>query len=333
MELNSLLCCYHPTTIHVVENESVFLKDYFRELKIQRHTLTSVNNNIIKSINRLGGQHYYDRFVLFSKEEEVNGCIKLRIEWNELYKVLDDKRRYEQASIFLVDAGREVVKGIECCRLIKNPMIQKVILCDVIGDSAIIEALNQGVIDCAISKESQNLEEKLKKTIKYLEKKYFSKISEIFIKSLQQDREASPLFCDGEFNQVLDNIKQVYELEEYYLKDSLGDFVGLDKQRRLQLISIRTKKQMIEMNQTLLSLLEESECPEKLTSVMKVVQNKSVMPVFSNEREYNLHPQDWETLLCPYTCYGTEENSYYVGVREISPELLGLGEFGGYALK
>jgi CheY-like chemotaxis protein len=235
--MNRLACCYHPTSILIVDDEKTYVDTL--HLKFKRNLPCKTYTNPKDALNFLLNDYHFDalenRWIKRSKENYQHLDIDLPAIRQEAY----NPNRFEQISILVVDQVMPGLKGLDLCRQLGQTNIQKILLTGKVTDADAIDAFNDKLINKYIAKHSPDLMEKLTLAIEELMLAYFINLSRTTLLTLSKNPEYAFLNNEDFIKFFHDFIKENH-IVEYYLCDA-HSFMFLDKDANPSWLSIKTE--------------------------------------------------------------------------------------------
>lgn len=220
---------FFPTTVLMIDDNVEFLKSVAIGLPAETATYNfySDPHMALQLINeKYHGNEIADGLVSMIDEEEFEHRT-LDINVRDIYRIMYNKARFQQISTVVVDYHMPGIDGIEFCKSIKNPNIQKILLTSIVDENKAIEVLNEGLIHTFIRKQSPNVMQLLSQALAQAQKRYFLNLSQIIHQALSCSTEESAL-SDPAFVELFHRISKEFGAVEYYLTEFLGSFVFLD---------------------------------------------------------------------------------------------------------
>lgn len=218
-----------PTTVLMIDDNIEFLKSVAIGLPAEAATYNFYSDprTALKLINeKYESSEVANGLVNLIDEEEFEHRT-LDVNVRDIYRIMYNRARFQQISTVVVDYHMPGMDGIEFCKSIKNPNIQKILLTSIVDENKAIEVLNAGLIDTFIRKQSPNIMQLLSQALAQAHNRYFSKLSHIVQEVVSFSTEDSAL-SDPVFIELFHRICREFGAVEYYLTEFLGSFVFLD---------------------------------------------------------------------------------------------------------
>lgn len=234
-----------PTTVLMIDDNVEFLKSIAIGLPAESATYNFYSDpkTALHQINeKYQGNEIADGLVKLIDEEEFEHRT-LDVNVRDLYRIMYNPARFQQISTVVVDYHMPGMNGIEFCKSIKNPHIQKILLTSIVDEHKAIEVLNEGLIHTFIRKQSPKVLELLSQAISQSQKRYFLNLSQIIQQVLSCSAEESVL-TDPSFIDVFQRALKQFNAVEYYLTEFLGSFVFLDADGNHYGLMTRAKDQI-----------------------------------------------------------------------------------------
>lgn len=218
-----------PTTILMIDDNVEFLKSVAIGLPASSATYNFYSDPRIalKFLNEKYEQNPYPQSMVNMLDEEEFEHKTLDVNVRDIYRIMYNRARFQQISTVVVDFHMPGMDGIEFCKSIKDPNIQKILLTSIVDESKAIEVLNEGLIHTFIRKQSPNIMQQLNQALTQAQNRYFLNLSQI----VQQVINCSPAesaLSDPAFIELFHRVAREVGAIEYYLTEFMGSFVFLD---------------------------------------------------------------------------------------------------------
>jgi CheY-like chemotaxis protein len=220
---------YFPTTVLMIDDNVEFLKSIAIGLPAEAATYNFFSDpqRALELINeKYQGNEVADGLVNLIDEQEFEHRT-LDVNVRDIYRIMYNRARFQQISTVVVDYHMPGMDGIEFCKSIKNPNIQKILLTSIVDESKAIEVLNDGLIHTFIRKQSPNVMQLISQALLQAQQRYFLNLSHIIQQVIRKSPEESAL-SDPSFIELFHKIARKFNAVEYYLTEFLGSFVFLD---------------------------------------------------------------------------------------------------------
>jgi CheY-like chemotaxis protein len=245
MSMQAIPSFSFPTTVLMIDDNIEFLKSV--AIGLPAHAATYNFYSDSKTALKLINEKYESNNIinglinLLDEEEFEHRTIDINV--RDIYRIMYNRTRFEQISTVVVDYHMPGIDGIEFCKSIKNPNIQKILLTSIVDESKAIEVLNEGLINTFIRKQSPNIMQQLNQALFAAQHRYFSHLSHIVQQVISFSPEDSAL-SDPAFIELFRRIFQEFGAVEYYLTEFLGSFVFLDAEGNHYGLFTRIKDQL-----------------------------------------------------------------------------------------
>ena len=98
---------------------------------------------------------------------------------NPLLALVQAPSRADVFGVIIVDYAMPVMSGVELCRALKNVPARKIMLTGQAQESTAISAFNEGLIDCFLTKQASDLQEKIVQEVTRLREVFFNQQSAV----------------------------------------------------------------------------------------------------------------------------------------------------------
>lgn len=234
-----------PTTVLMIDDNVEFLKSVAIGLPASAATYNFYSDprTALKLINEKYESNDVTHGLVNLIDEDEFEHKMLDINVRDIYRILYNKTRFQQISTVVVDFHMPGMDGIEFCKSIKNPNIQKILLTSIVDENRAIEVLNDGLIHTFIRKQSPTIMQQLSQALAQAHNRYFSNLSQIVQQVINFSPEESAL-SDPAFVELFHRICKEFGAVEYYLTEFLGSFVFLDADGNHYGLFTRIKEQL-----------------------------------------------------------------------------------------
>lgn len=238
--MQRLPLCKFPTTIFLVDDNPDFLASLNTWLELE-NCIPKAFSCPTAGLAALNTAARSQKSILLGSTkmtpvgiDNVNSEINI----SKLYEEAYSKERFNLISTVIVDFEMPGMNGLEFCKRIENPNIQKILLTGVIDESAAIEAFNNGIIDGFLKKQDPDLPEKLIRAVNNCNDAFFNKHSRSIDQSLRAVTRDYPAE-DPAFVEFFVDLCRDQNIIEHYLCQSTGTFLLINQKQ--QLFSLFTK--------------------------------------------------------------------------------------------
>ncbi|WP_010298631.1 response regulator transcription factor [Candidatus Odyssella thessalonicensis] len=309
--MNSLLCCYFPTKVIFVDDNSSILKSL---ALIIDHNLATYD--------------FFDN--PYQALEFANNCQAIDFlpsafpmrehKTDEIYKAIFSFQRYEEVSTVIVDYEMPSMKGLEFCEKLQNPYIRKILYTGVADEKIAIEAFNTGLIDGYIRKQDENEKQAsiLNKFIAQSQLKYFKAITDISLEALikkdivYEDHRESPLY-DQSFIQYFKELVEKNHITEYYFNQDTGGFVFLTAKGKVSALYVLSNEFFDDVQSGYIMTLEQEVSQDKELSSLRSALDENLKTLCFPFHGNNKHPDvnNWDKYAYPIQVV-QGKNRYFV---------------------
>lgn len=298
-------CFYHPIKVIFLDDSRAFLDaldlEFGEKYNIltlesaeQAYNLLDGNRDIIQSIFKLMKGINLDT----ANDRMINFNISKIL--NQIY----DKTRFEYIPLLVVDYQMPAVNGIEFCIKIKDKKVFKIMLTAEADKNIAIQAFNNQLINKFILKTSENLYSEITLAINDLTQRYFNELTKHILHAC--DTAINDLFDNQRYQQLFVHTLKQAQAVEYYLVDTSGSILFLDKNAKPTWLIIRHIKELSDQ----FDLMQGYELPEQ---VITAVARREKILFFLSEKEYKKPIAEWEKYLLDAQKL---DNNYYYSISK-----------------
>lgn len=292
MNMHNIPSFFFPTTVLMIDDNIEFLKSVAIGLS-SNNTAYNFYSDPLKALQFLNEKHNskdlsHGLFSLLDEEEFEHRTIDINV--RDIYRIMYNKMRFQEISTVVVDFHMPGLDGIEFCRSIKNPHIQKILLTSIVDEQKAIEVLNEGLINTFIRKQAPNVMQQLNQALMQSQLRYFANLSKMVQEILSFSPKDSALF-DPAFIALFNRIYKEFNVVEHYLTEFLGSFIFLDADGRHYGLFTRVKEQLDFYCES----KEAEEAPEKAIAALK--SGQQILCYYSDTKHHLPSGKVWEQYL------------------------------------
>lgn len=217
--METVSCCYYPNRVVLIDDDANFLSQIKMVLDFEKHTYDYMDSPQ-KALKYINEQVYPSSFLTKLQKGELNGNI------DKLHQEIHNPSRHQRISTVVVDYDMPGMNGIEFCKAIKDPHIQKILLTGAADETMAINAFNNGYINSYVKKHGDDTYSDLNNYIDFLSRRYFNLFSTAFIEAASEDYDLGMM--DPVLKDFFKDFQKKHHIVEYYLLDWAGSFLCLD---------------------------------------------------------------------------------------------------------
>ena len=180
-------------------------------------------------LNKKHPEAYLGRKWLETLDADLPDDHLLKINFKDIVKELMDAKRFREVSVVVVDYDMPGMDGIEFCKGLKNPYIQKILATGAADESLAVSAFNAKHIDAFVAKHEMDFLGSLGSKIHKLQSLYFQKVTYPVYLSLKLKTKAALLLDDPVFVAFFNDLLVQHKIEEYYQLEASGTFLLFDQ--------------------------------------------------------------------------------------------------------
>ncbi len=300
--MKSVLPYFIPTEVVLIDDDATTLEEQKIQLKHSPINLRSFENpfEALDYINRSS-----------NKSDDI-------MDLNALYCQIYSPNRFKQISTIIVDYDMPGMNGLELCRQITSPHIQKIMLTGAATTDIAVEAFNEGVIHQFIQKDDPEAFTKLEASIVKVQERYFDLKTHDFVNQLYTEYPETEILKDPIFVDFLLNLIQEKQVTEYYLLDAMGSFLFLSEAGEASALFM-FNKECLESQEDMIP--NKDRHPDILEDIYKHRKALCFYP-FQNHPKYEA--EAWKKYVHPVSKLDGASTYFYAYVSNI-PHLKGEG--------
>ncbi len=315
MAKKRLACCYFPTKVLFVGDGEAYLKTLPVRLDLAAHFQFCPDTEFaMKCLNSSSHTRpFLEKWVSHLKnagmtleqksDEEETPHVYIDIQVENIRSEVSSPERFNEISVVVVDFNNPKIDAIDFCRKSDRSSVKKLMLIDEASQDVAMKALNDGLIDEFIQKDSPDFYKKFHKAIVRLQQCYFNGLSQSIIQCLS----ANPNSClsDPIFIDFFKVIRKEHKIVEYYLMNESGSFLLLDKNGAPSWLLVKSENDM-KLND---EVAQGSYAPDVIHSSLK--KREKLLFLLTKHDEWSVPVEEWGHYMHLATKLVGENNSYY----------------------
>jgi CheY-like chemotaxis protein len=313
MEHQHIPCCYHPTTVVFVDDDSRLLTSLC--FKLGRKYACKPYINPLEALKFFTEDYRAKPFTdrcLLQPEERYSNQRNIRVDVKAIHQEIYNPKRFSEIAVIVVDYAMPGLNGLELCRKIKNHSAIKVILLTGEADEKIaIQAFNNGDINKFIRKDLPSYDDDLSAAIQELQRDYFMDLSETIINTLTKHPDY-PATClaDPIFVELFNNLYTKHQLVEFYLLDAIGSFLFLDSSGKSSYLIVKNDEDM----EAAIFDAENSDAVVP-APILQALKSKEKMLCLLTDNDFAKNPSEWHHYVHTTNKIKGNETYYYAYIQ------------------
>jgi len=309
---------YHPTSVVVVDDSRSFLNDLTFALNTKLSYVDFCEpNEALSFIERSYSPGELEKTFAENYEAENYGLNateqQMKIDFSSLYKKIYDPKRFMETTALVVDYSMPEIMGDEFCERLQATSIKKIMVTSEAINQLAINLFNNGALNKFISKSMPNANKIINNLIVELQKSYFVERSKTLYEVLKQNSDFH--LEDPDVRLIFNNICKKYDIVEYYMIDSKGNYLLLSYKGKPYYFIVSDEKEVNEFK-------DIAKDQKASPFILKLLEAGRKIPYFTNNSELmNAAGNAWEAYLHPAQMIAGKKTYYYSVVTE---NLLGL---------
>ncbi len=307
-------CCIYPTHVLAIDDDSglLFHLNQILPKDCASYHYMSDPKKALDYINRDDSPSpFTSRYINNLEEEEwEHRCLDINI--FDTYREIYRPERFEEISTVIVDHSMPAMTGLQLCKEIRNPNIQKILLTGVADEHIAIKAFNDGLIHHYIRKQDPDLKEQLNQAVKSAQWRYFNKLSEVTLRAITSVGHLNHAITDPKFQDFFKQIMQKNSFapsgfKEAYLCEAMGTYLFLTEAGEPYGLVVNNENQIKMWTESANSL----DAPPEL--VQELADKTKMMWYHSQDGALEPPGQEWANYAhTPEIIQGANENYYYI---------------------
>jgi CheY-like chemotaxis protein len=321
MKALPLPCCYHPTTVLLVDDNELFLATVSQDIE----ELTPYRT----FASPLQAKVYLDKMPSYTFVDRCKEAPEPDLEdhnvhvLQQIHKEMYDPLRFEQTSVAIIDYQMPGMNGLELCAVVRErfPHIKLVLLTAEADHALAVKAFNEGYIDRFIKKNERNLSDTLKKTIRELQWQYFGGLSQQLLDNLiQHIHPVLPIyFKRPEFAEFFITLFQKHRFCEFYLLETNANFLLLDDKGQPAWLMVRDENELERETMLAQEYYDEHVSPQT-ANIMKSLASRLSATMFLTEEDNRASIEQWGRLMHPLTPFQLGRDAFYYSLIQNNPQ-------------
>jgi CheY-like chemotaxis protein len=299
-------CCFHPTTVLVIDDQSEFLEGLNLVLS-QDQAIYKFFTNPKKALDVLKSHipnPFPSRYIQNVDEEQWEHR-RLDVNIFDIYKEIYRPQRFEEISTIVVDYSMPEMTGLELCKKIAHLPLQKILLTGEADEQIAIQAFNEGLIQHYIRKHDRNMADQLNQAIIKAQWRYFNKLSEVALQAIAGVDVIDHAVLDSNFHSLFNQLMKEHRLKEAYLCETMGSYLFLTEEAKAYGL-------VVSIAEELDICADIGEAHNISPSLLKQLRDRKMMMCYHDrQRLSDLTPADWEKYAYPVKTLEGVNRTYY----------------------
>ncbi len=315
-----LPCCYHPTTVLVVDDNELFLATVADEL--EGFTPCRLFESPLKAKIYLDNTPSYT-FVDRCKEAPEQDLEDHNVHiLQQVHKEVYDYTRFDQPSVAIIDYQMPGMNGLELCTVIRErfPQMKLVLLTGEADHAIAVKAFNDGQIDRFIKKNERLLSQTINNTVRELQWQYFGELSQKLLDNLiNQSQHSLPIyFRRPEFAEFFIEMFHKKKFCEFYLLETNANFLLLDQNAKPSWTMVRDEHELERETLFAQEYYDEHVTPQT-TEIMKLLRSRHSATMFLTDEDNRAPIEQWVNMMYPLTPFQLGRDQFYHSLAQDNP--------------
>lgn len=234
-----------------------------------------------------------------------------QLKLENLHRQIYSSDRFKKISAIIVDYDMPAMNGLEVCRQITSPHIQKIMLTGAATHELAVAAFNEGIIHQFIQKNDTDVYPKLQSAVISAQEKYFETCTIELMHAIQNDYPESAILHDPDFMSFFEGLVREKNIVEYYLLDPIGNFLFLSETENPSALFV-FNEEMLEAQE---DMIPEDHRNTELAQAVYAKKQAICFYPFKTTEKYD--PENWKSYLQPIKCLETKSSLFYAYASEL----------------
>lgn len=321
-------CCFHPTRVVVVDDNTRFLGSLNRVLS-KNHASYKYYSNPQKALHDLTTLYTPNPFpnrYIENVDEEKWEHRRLDINIFDTHQEIYRPERFNEVSTVIIDHSMPEMTGLEFCARLKNPYIQKLLLTGEAEEHIAIQAFNEGLIHHYIRKQDADMGLQINQAVEKAQWRYFNRLSEVALKAIEAVNVVDHAVLDPNFHIFFKGIMKKHQFREAYLCETMGSYLFLTEDAKAYGIVVNDANQLD-------NWADAGQSRNIPTTLLQELRDRKKMICYHNIKDMSAPKDgDWEKYAYPvHTIEGVHRTFYYAFAPNLFDvdlsQILSAGEF------
>ncbi len=296
----SIPLLYHPTNVLLLDDNRKFLNDIsfiFNEsipLVLEtnpQHVLQHLASHTYRSdelASKISKQHFDTVYSNHSSPPEL-----FEVSFLKLAGALDTPNRYKRVVTVFIDKMMPGMDGLDFCKKVREAEypVKLILFTGKAGLKEAVDAFNEGLIDAYLSKDDQQLHDKINQLYTQSSWQQFIELSHIIggFVSHQMKPLHDPQFCG-----VFERVREKYRIIEFYAIDTSCSFLMLDENAHATLFLVRNENDFNEAH-------DMAKNSKAAYEVIQALRERQLFPISKGSLSdyYHLSGDQWDDVMKP----------------------------------
>lgn len=308
----SLPLVFYPNKLIWVDDDELFLqaitKRFENTYKIKTFASSEVCLEFFQNYHSALSAHSFLRGYVNHEDYDLIDHLPMDINLGQISDLLNNAQRFEDVSVMIIDHHLPKLTGIEICYELRHLPIKKILLTGDSNHNQVINAFNEGIIDCFVQKDNLMLVQDLMTHISRLQTSYFVNMTKPLLFYLETEYKLA--LSDPAFIAFFYKWCQLNQVSEYYIMDKNGTILTIDKNGKAKYFVIHTE-------QTLDAFVQLYAEDDDVSQFICSITNRNKIPFFGIRKEsWHYDFTQWAAYMHTPNILDGRERYYWVVVAE-----------------
>ncbi len=295
--MKSVLPFFYPTEVILIDDDPILINRIEMTLGLLSVSIKSFNHPL-KALDYINGHNQ----IPITPYDLESG-------YHQIYSA----KRFKQIATVVVDYyDMPGMNGLEVCKQITTPYIQKIMLTGAATHKIAVDAFNEGIIDQFIQKNDSDVFAKLPNAVISAQKKHFEICTLKLIHQLQNEYPEVYTLQNPAFVELFGAISNENKVVEYYLLDEMGSFLFLSEAGVASALFIFNEETLESQEDMIPELDRHKDLAKEIYNYQKAI----CFHPFSVLEKYD--PANWKNYLQPLKHLEAKSSHFYAFVSDLA---------------
>jgi CheY-like chemotaxis protein len=296
LSMKSVLPYFTPTKIVLIDDDVITLEE--------QKTILDPSATIIMSFeNPFEALEYIN-----SSSKKSDGIMDL----SALYHQINSNERFKQISTIIVDYDMPGMNGLDLCRQITSPYIQKIMLTGAATHELAVSAFNEGIIGQFIKKNDPDVFAKLQNAVVSAQERYFETCTLELMHQIQNDYPEIAILQNPDFIEFFEKITRENKVIEHYLLDEMGSFLFLSDSGKPSGLFV-FNEETLESQEDMIP--NKDRHPDILEDIYK---HRKAICFYPFQKRLKYEAENWKNYLQPLKHLESKSPLFYAFISDLT---------------
>lgn len=294
---------YCRSSIMMLDDDVLFMKALSQLLESKRSVRAFSNpSDCLLAYKEKNDENICNQILKYDDSSFVGDAV-INVSLQKISALENHVLQQNAVSVIIVDYHMPDMNGIDFCRELNGYPVKKILLTGAASIDEAINALNEGIIDCYLTKGDGSMVDNLNKYVALLESKYYLDLTAPLMSCLEA---GSPLpLTDASFIDKLNQFIFENDIVSYALIDRNGSLILRDVNEKPYYLIVHTQRSLSEF------IKLNDDVPDA-ENYLALVEKKEKIPFFGIGREcWEFQVDEWHQHFYSAETLDGRERYYY----------------------